>query len=170
MRRLATLAGLVATCTLPQAVSAQQSPLFGSLVPGRYAVGFTRRELRDSTRPDLPKIDSAGRVETRDRSRLLTVHIWYPAARSTAAAMTFADYMSSHFADTAGQTARQATEANVRRFLNDFGPVSDSAWSALRRTPLLGRRNATAASGRFPLVVGSLRRFSTTGIRRLARA
>ena len=163
MRRLAIHAGLVAVCTFPQAISAQSaSPLFGSLVPGRYAVGFMKRQLRDSTRLEVPKVDSAGRVETRDRSRLLTVHIWYPAARSTAAAMTFADYMSSHFADTVGPTTRQANEANVRRFLTEFGPVSDSAWSALRRAPLLARRNATVASGRHPLIVGSLRRFSTT--------
>jgi hypothetical protein len=154
---------LISVCAAGQSASAQStSRLLGSLVPGRHAVGFMKRELRDSTRFALPKTDSTGRVETRDRSRPLSVHIWYPAAPSPAAAMTFADYMSSHFADTVGQAARRENEANVRRFLAEFGPVSDSAWAALRRTPLLARRNAAPATGRFPLVVGSLRRLSTT--------
>jgi hypothetical protein len=154
---------LLAVCARSQSSPAQStSPLFGSLSPGRYAVGFMKRELRDSTRLELPKIDSAGRVETRDRSRALTVHMWYPAARSTTTAMTFADYMSSHFADTVSRATRQANEDNVRRFLTEFGPFSDSSWAALRRTPLLARRNATPVSGRYPLIVGSLRRFSTT--------
>ena len=156
-----TLAVLAATHA-PRVLAQGSSPLFGSLAPGRYSVGFAKRELRDPTRPALPKIDSTGRVVTKDRSRVLQVHLWYPAARSSAPAMTFGDYMSSHFTDTVGRAERQANEANVRRFLGEFGTISDSAWAKLMRTPLLGRRDAGASAGRFPLVVGSLRRFSTT--------
>jgi hypothetical protein len=76
--------------------------------------------------------------------------------------MTFADYKFSHFADTVSETTRRTDEANRRRFFAQFGTVTDSAWSRLMGTALLARRGATPAAGRFPLVVGSLRRLSTT--------
>jgi hypothetical protein len=70
--------------------------------------------------------------------------------------------MFSHFDDTASAASRQA-EARIRRgFFDQFGAVSDSAWKRLETTPLLARRDASPASARFPLVVGQLRRFSTT--------
>ena len=68
----------------------------------------------------------------------------------------------SHFADTVSEATRRGDEANRRRFFAQFGPVSDSAWQRLMAAPLLGRRNAPVAAGRFPLIVGSLRRLSTT--------
>jgi hypothetical protein len=138
------------------------SPLFGSLVPGSHAVGFMKRTFRDSARFDLPKVDSAGRLETRDRSRRLTIHIWYPASRGSATGMTFRDYMFSHMPDTASETRLRDDEANRRRFFGEFGTVTDSAWARLKGTRLLASRDATPASGRFPLVVGQLRTLSTT--------
>ena len=147
-----------------------RSPLFGSLVPGAHAVGFMKRELRDSARLDLPKLDSAGRPQTADRSRRLVVHIWYPAAAAGAQAMTFRDYMFSHMPDTASDAARRADEANRRRFFAQFGTVADSAWSTLQRTRLLATMNAAPASGRFPLIVGQLRPLSTTVTNEYSRA
>jgi hypothetical protein len=60
------------------------------------------------------------------------------------------------------EATRQGDEANRRRFFAQFGTVSDSAWQRLKATSLLGHRNATPAAGQFPLIVGSLRRLSTT--------
>ena len=165
MTRLTTVAilGTVIGSSVVSPLEAQRSsPLFGSLEPGRYAVGFTTKVYRDSTRFDLPKINTIGKPEIADRSRQLTVHIWYPAAASTARAMTVADYMVSHFADTASDATRRAQDANIRKFLADWGAISDSAWTAFRAAPLLARRNVAAATGRFPLIVGELRPFSTT--------
>ena len=139
-----------------------RSPLFGSLVPGAHAVGFMKREMRDSTRFDLPKLDSTGRPRTADRSRRLTVHVWYPAVAGSAQPMTFREYMFSHLPDTISEARRRSDEANRRRFFAQFGTVSDSAWSTLQRTPLLARQTAAPASGRYPLVVGQLRTLSTT--------
>ena len=150
--------GLFGTSLLAQS----RSPLFGALVPGTHAVGFMKRELRDSTRFVLPKLDSAGRPQTADRSRRLVVHIWYPAATAGAQAMTFRDYMFSHMPDTASEAARRADEANRRRFFAQFGTVADSAWSTLQQTRLLATMNARPASGRYPLIVGQLRTLSTT--------
>jgi hypothetical protein len=162
----ATLCAILVCGTRATVAAAQSaapaSPLHGALVPGRYAVGFTKLELRDPTRFDRPKVDRDGRPTTGDRARRFTVHVWYPAAASATPPMTFADYMFSHFADTASEATRRTDEANRRRFFAQFGTASDSAWQRLMTTPLLGRRDAAPANGRFPLIVGSLRRFSTT--------
>ena len=139
-----------------------RSPLHGALAPGRYAVGFTKLEFRDAARYERPKVDHDGRTVADDRTRRFTVHVWYPAAAGSGPQLTFADYMFSHFADTVSEATRQTDEANRRRFFTRFGTVSDSAWNRLRTTPLLARRGGTPASGRFPLIVGSLRRLSTT--------
>ena len=166
MNRLCLPATVVAIFALGapvEPVPAQsRSPLFGSLTPGARGVGFMKREMRDSTRFDLPKVDSLGRPQTADRSRRLTVHIWYPAAAGSARPMTFRDYMFSHLPDTVSEARRRSDEANRRRFFTEFGTVTDSAWSRLQRTSLLATRNATPATGRYPLVVGQLRSLSTT--------
>jgi hypothetical protein len=164
---VATLSGCVVVClTLAASVGAQQrpstSPLHGALEPGRHAVGFTTLELRDPTRYDRPKVDQAGNPAAGNRLRRFTVHVWYPAAAAAGRPMTFEDYMFSHFPDTVSEATRRTDEANRRRFFAQFGSVSDSAWNRLKATVLLGRRDAAAASGRFPLIVGSLRRLSTT--------
>jgi tetratricopeptide (TPR) repeat protein len=74
--------------------------------------------------------------------------------------MMFADVMVAHLAGRpAADLARR--EADVRRFMTQFGPVSDDAWTRLKRTPLLARPDAPAAAGPFPLIIGSLRPLST---------
>jgi len=119
-------------------------------------------ELRDPNRFDQPKLDRNGRPAVGDRSRRFTVHLWYPAAPTSGRRLTVTDYMFSHFADTVSRATRQADEANRRRFFAQFGTADDAAWQRFMATSLLGQRNAAPATGRFPLVVGSLRRFSTT--------
>jgi hypothetical protein len=158
--RAAVFAALV---TIAADAAAQgRSPLHGALAPGRFGVGFMKRDLRDVTRAELPKLDASGRAQTADRSRPMTVHIWYPIAQSGAKAMTFRDYMFSHHADTASAATLRADEANRRRFFAQFGTVSDTGWERLLASPLFARPNAPAASGRFPLVIGMLRTLSTT--------
>ena len=156
---------LAVSAAAPSLSAQARSPLHGSLTPGQYGVGFMKRELRDPTRPELPKLDASGRPQTADRARPMTVHIWYPTAPSsalTAPAMTFRDYMFSHMADSASEATRRADEANRRRFFAQFGTVTDTGWTRLMDTRLIARPNATAASERFPLVIGMLRRLSTT--------
>ena len=156
---IACFAAAIATTT----ISAQNtSPAFGSLATGKYSVGFTKKLLRDPTRPTLPKLDARGNPETRDRARQLVIHVWYPAAASSKRAMTVADYLTSAFADSVSDSDRRADEANRRQFISQFGPVTDSSWNALKATLLIARRDAGSANGKFPLVVGQLREFSTT--------
>jgi hypothetical protein len=138
-----------------------RSPLHGTLAQGGYDVGFTRIQMADATRPSGPKRAGDGGADA-DRSRKLDVHVWYPARRGSAIApMTFADAMAAHLA---GQPAPDLSrrEADVRRFMAQFGAIADDSWARLKQTPLLARPDAPAAGGRFPLIIGSLRPLSTS--------
>jgi hypothetical protein len=106
--------------------------------------------MEDPTRPQ----------SAAQRSRGLTVHVWYPAVPGGEGRMTFADAQVAHLA---GRPEADLTrrDADTRRFLSQFGPISDDGWARLRGTPLLARRAAPAASGRFPLIIGELRPLST---------
>ena len=160
----ATVVAIFALGAPVEPVPAQsRSPLFGSLITWRaWRRLHEARECATRRASICPKVDSLGRPQTADRSRRLTVHIRYPAAAGSARPMTFRDYMFSHLPDTVSEAGRRADEANRRRFFTEFGTVADSAWSRLQRTPLLATRNATPATGRYPLVVGQLRSLSTT--------
>lgn len=59
----------------------------------------------------------------------------------------------------AGTASRR--EGDVCRFLNDFGALSEEAWTRLKGTRLLARTDTAPAPGRFPLIVGALRPLST---------
>ena len=155
-------AGLALTlCAAAPALAADtaRSPLHGTLPAGAHPVGFTRLRIADPSRPSRPAADDGSSPDS--RARRIDVHVWYPAAAGPAIApMTFADAMVTHLAGRpAAELARR--EADVRRFLTEFGPVSDDAWTRLRNTRLLARPDAPAASGRFPLIIGALRPLST---------
>ena len=133
-----------------------RSPLHGALEPGPHRVGFTVITVNDATRPSGPKRDAAGKpIDAARRTRSIDVHVWYPAMGG-ATPMTLADYTG---ADAA---ARRERQERLRRFLGEFGTVTDDAWTRLLAMPLLAARDAAPAAGRFPLLVGHLREFSTT--------
>ena len=123
-----------------------KSPLHGALPRGAHAVGFTRLQLADATRPARAAGDE--RSSPASRARRIDVHVWYPAAAgSTIAPMTFADAMVEHLAGRPAAELAQR-EADVRRFLGEFGTVSDDAWARLKahagcwRGGMLRRRTA----------------------------
>ena len=131
--------------------------LFGALAPGSHGVGFTIVQMSDPVRPNGTAAGDAA-----DRSRKMAVHVWYPASPATGGAhLTFADYMHAHLPDADADDITRR-DGQVRAFLTQFGAISDGAWSALKGTRLLARRDAPAAQGRFPLVIGALRPLSTT--------
>ena len=122
-----------------------QSPLHGALVQGPHAVGFRTLAIHDAS-----------------RSRPLTVLVWYPARPDAAGqGMTYAESMLAHLA-LAPEADRTAREAQGRQFFAQFGQVDDQAWARLKDTQLHARRDAAAADGRFPLLIGQLRPLSTT--------
>jgi hypothetical protein len=158
-RLLLVLIGCLTTAS-GFAQGAGRSPLHGALPAGPHAVGFTRLQLADPTRP-RPNVDEQEPGPS-DRARRITVHVWYPgAAGSTNPTMTFAEAMVAHLhGRPAEELARR--ESAVRTFLAQFGPIADDDWRRLKGMPLLARENAAAAAGRFPLVIGALRPLSTT--------
>jgi hypothetical protein len=115
---------LLAISSLAAAPENGRSPLHGSLEPGPHGVGFTTIRMEDATRPQ-----SASK-----RARGLTVHVWYPAASGGDRAMTFADAMVAHLEGRA-DAERAQRDTDARRFLSQFGPVSDGDWARLRGTP-----------------------------------
>lgn len=164
MRMLGLIATLAFTANAIQGTQlvAQSSPLHGTLTPGGYGVGFTKIRIVDSSRPSRAKRDSNGVLFAGDRSRKIDVHLWYPAAKSNAPAMTVKDYITSDLAPNATAEDRGGRERSLRSFFGQFGGTSDTAFQRLLGTVLLARRNASAAAGKFPLLVGQLRPFSTT--------
>ena len=143
-----TLLALIATLLVPAANPATeqraQSPLHGALVQGPHSVGFRTLAIHDAS-----------------RARPLTVHVWYPARPDAAGqGMTYAEAMLAHLA-SAPEAERTAREAQGRQFFAQFGQVDDQAWARLKETRLHARRDAPAADGRFPLLIGQLRPLST---------
>ena len=120
------------------------SPLHGALRAGSHAVGFRTIAFHDAS-----------------RDRPLVAHVWYPAAAGAGPAMTFAEATVAHLEGRPAPELRQREEA-TRQFFVQFGGLSDAAWTRLMATPLLARRNAPPATGRFPLLIGMLRPLSTT--------
>ena len=140
----------------------RRSPLHGDLQSGPHQVGFTILRLRDASRPLGADRDASGSpVAMAERARPIDVHVWYPATAATGARLAVRDYAIAHLpGDAASATEDRLT--GLRRFLGQFGTVTDDAWEGLLATPLNGVREAPPAAGRFPLVIGQLRPFSTT--------
>lgn len=136
-------------------------PLFGELKPGPHTVGSRVIHLKDSTRLVRPKRDYAGAVDATDRARQISLPVWYPAADTNAAPMTFEQYIYyGDFGALDDATRRQ--QRDVVRRTQFPGGFSDGDWQRLLATPLLARRNAREAAGNFPLVLGELRPLSTS--------
>ncbi len=82
--------GLVLNATGLFAVT---SEMWGNLVPGPYAVGFTTVEELDRSRSVGPKYDYFGNLREVDRTRQIQVCIWYPALLGEGATqMVFGEY------------------------------------------------------------------------------
>ena len=75
--------------------------------------------------------------------------------------MTVADYTGAQ--PPGGDPAvRAERQQSLRRFLGQFGTVTDDAWTRLLAMPLVAARDDVPAAGQFPLLIGTLRSFSTT--------
>jgi hypothetical protein len=101
--------------------------------PGPLAVGLQVIQLTDESR-------SFG-----SGSRPLQTLIWYPAARGDSGArMTYGDYMDLKAADPAMGEERRPV---------GFAGWFDAGRDGARADPMWARRDAPAATGRFPVVV-----------------
>jgi hypothetical protein len=144
MRTLLVTTAMLAAW-LPGPVRADDRlPLFGDLRPGPHAVGFRTVTMKDAS-----------------RERPLLALVWYPAAPTTAAPMTFREATLAHLPGRP-EAELLEREAATRRFFAQFGGLPDGEWQRLLAMPMLARRDVPAATGRFPLLIGTLRPLSTT--------
>ena len=118
----------------------------GGLEVGKWAVGFKVMAERDDARPFG---DGKGRP--------VQIAVWYPAAKTSGAPMTYRDY----FLLTASETDPEAApgEADIRKAVEGFesflasADVTKSDAERLLAAPMRAVRNAAPAAERFPLVV-----------------
>ncbi len=148
---LASVAVLLVGVAAPsRAVPAANAPLWGSLSPGPYAVGFrtiyafdrtrTWRVTRGFDKPFAP--DSNGRP--------IRVSVWYPARHVAGMPMLFRDYVTPAGPD-AFTDLNDILAAREKAFRDSRVPAL--RWSALMATAVNAYANAPPASGRFPVVL-----------------
>jgi hypothetical protein len=65
------------------AVWGQKNPIYENLPVGKYAVGFKTVTLPDYSRITKPGCNYWGEKNEGDRSRKITIHLWYPAKANT---------------------------------------------------------------------------------------
>lgn len=152
---------LVSAQQPPYGSASAVPPVFGELQPGPYAVGFRLIHLKDTARLVQPKRDYFGALNKSDRARQLNLHVWYPAAEAKDAPITFEQYIYHSDFGTLDDATRREQRDFARRFLF-AGRFSDDIWQKLLNSPMLARRNAREAAGKFPLVLGELRPLSNS--------
>jgi hypothetical protein len=111
-------------------------PLWGDLEPGRHAVGFRSRELRDLSRPAIAGGTPGRRVQ---------VHLWYPARSAPGKLLRFGDYLDAGAG--ADAFATHAVELG-----GDSGAIHVKL-PELRLLRTAAIRGARPASGRHPVVL-----------------
>jgi len=147
---------------------AQTSPLYNSLPVGKYAVGFKIFTITDSSRISKPEYNYLGEKYAGDRTKKITIHLWYPAVpNSGTSRITYGDYCYNGRLTSTGDTI-SAVEKD-QQLLNSrgsverwFGKTTDDAWGRLLKTPMLASINARPGNEKFPLLVGMLRTISTS--------
>jgi tetratricopeptide (TPR) repeat protein len=129
-----------------------QPPAFpGGLDVGPHAVGFRLITVEDGTRLTGGRAAPADRAA--NRARTVRLHVWYPAASGAGGRLTVADYLS--LAGPAAATHRTDLPRTLGLTL------TDPEWRTYTAFPLTATRDAAAAAGPFPLIVGMLRPVSS---------
>ena len=145
---LSMIALVVFALTVPSGLAQPQSvssPLWGQLVAGPYAPGYTTRFVIDRSRTWASP--SEGRPG--DRGRPIRISMWYPAVASTAT-MRIADYVHPGAPAKFG-AAEGALEHRDSTVVAEWAPPDQLP--GLMATPMRASRDAAPASGRFPLVL-----------------
>ena len=146
--RLSTLAA-VATFLVAAPAFAQPA-LPGGLTAGPHPTGFRIITVEDATRVTGGRV--AAEARGAGRARALRVHVWYPAAQP-GAPLTIGDYLT-----IAGPAAGDA-RADLSRTMGLT--LTDAEWTTYTGVALTAAREAAAAPGPFPLLVGMLRPVSS---------
>ena len=148
---------LTACLVVPSAALAQ-STFTHINAPGPHFVGFRLVEPYDYARSASGPIDPVTGKPVAERARPIQTWIWYPAAKSTAPAMTLGDYtkldaISFNFSLTPSERTSLENE-EIKVLAESLPPgVSPAQFDAAMATPLGARLDAAAEPGRFPVVI-----------------
>jgi hypothetical protein len=143
----------------------QPSPIYKNLPVGKYSVGFKLFTITDESRVAIPEFDYLGNKYKGDRSRKITVQLWYPAQANTGTrAVKYADYSCHHLLKA---TNEPITSEMLSQQMNQWrisierqGKILDEKWNELLIMPMLAKEDAKPANGEFPLLIGLMRPFT----------
>lgn len=128
------------------------SPLWGSLTPGPYAVGYRVVFAFDQSRTwHLSRTYSNPELSPDVLGRPIRISIWYPAIAGSGR-MRIADYLHND-APEEFRAAEAALEKRDRRVIAEWVPAG--VVENLLRTSVAAYRDAQPAAGPFPLVLYS---------------
>lgn len=142
--------------------------IYSDLPMGNYPVGFKIITIIDSTRVTRPEVNSVGEKNTGNRHQQLALHIWYPAKASAGVSqLTVRDYAASgrmqstdvKLSEADVNAAAAARRTNIENF---WGAVTDQQWANLASQQLNSKVGLQPIDGKTPLIIGTLREFSTT--------
>ena len=155
--RAAAMGWMVAAALCAEGSELPQLPLYGSLKPGEHPVGFRTIAALAAT---------AGPGEA---PRLLEVALWYPAAAGAGDPMQFGEYLALSpdlREKSTGPAEAPVAATDLPKTLSiavtgAADGLDPELVTRLLGAPMLARRDALSAPGRFPLVLwGS--RYGTT--------
>lgn len=143
-------------------------PIMGDLPIGEYPVGFRTLFIYDDTKNAVPLSDWDGNLypeHTYGEGRQYQINIWYPAQLRSGDPMKYANYIDlmgrqTHFGESEAlkNLARQTFVTQTRKLRNIKEPDNKTALSTEQLNQLLdldvlARLNATAAKGKYPIVL-----------------
>lgn len=123
--------------------------------PGPDAVGLRVVEQYDFARGYRGETDlQTGKPITGERARPIQTLIWYPAMKGSGQALTVGDYVKlGATADDFDHTPAERVAMQAKFVAASFATLSPERAKAELAAPMMARRDATAASGKFPVVV-----------------
>jgi dienelactone hydrolase len=152
MHRVLLLAALF---LVPALASAQQAHFTRTNPPGPYPVGLQvaeqydhARGYRGATHPET------GEATTGERARPIQTLVWYPAESVGGQAMRVGDYLAIASTGDAFPATPEARERAQERYVISQAAMLPAARAAVELgAPMAARRGATAAAGKYPVVV-----------------
>jgi|GEM_PF-4330406 len=134
---------------------AGDSPFWGELKPGPYAIGFEIQNRYDYGRPYIKKFDYEGNLASGERARPLQINIWYPAKPGQSTAMRLADYVHLTGVEDFSELTTDRINQSEARFIHApwFQGAPENRLRQILNMPAAAVRNSIHAEGRFPLVV-----------------